>query len=675
MDKKYLDRKTETSDCTLEEYKYIYPRLMKNFVKGYEDFSELSFIEREIENHLANIEVDKNAMITISDFNYRRKHFDPIEINCGQEKFLESMSYFEKSIVSHKAIINYLENKKLEFVSAQQLEKNIIEILIGSLANKNIFKEQLIKNQKIKERDSFVSKKEFYTLCDSEIQDLKQQINDKYFKRMNDLHFAMNLNEQKGESTDHIQLQIDNNDVNKTSLNLLHLTSKYTGNLYLGDVEFMETTINEIRFISDTEKDQIFNEMVFNKGLYYFSDNHKDRIKKRYLNLENNFETKEEFVKAVNSLLHENGLHFYSRLRTLTNENEFIEYIISQYNFYNEHTPSNNLNWLSFTKKAIMYGFGILRIDYDSLKASFMKWYDKELKTLNSTEPKAKEVNIYDKIIKELVLIECLFYSQTIYTAEQISWSQMEKGRYCNELYINAEENLFEISKYKNYYTERIDKHNSVLLINEIQNIYDKALSIYNFFKAELKDHKDKKEIYVGNDGRNQIIESTVLFVIRQFTLKIALYKCDIEGHLFKKFTLSAITKKRKNETLVNFCVQLLEFIDLTGVLEQPQQTEKIKTDEVKKVLHNHIFKDNAFEVWESMFNEFGINESSRTDVKFMFEEMKKEGLIHNTVNQTTFLDWITLSYDGLIVQKTSNHSRSNSRLQAYSRAKELYKK
>ena len=106
-----------------------------------------------------------------------------------------------------------------------------------------------------------------------------------------------------------------------------------------------------------------------------------------------------------------------------------------------------------------------------------------------------------------------------------------------------------------------------------------------------------------------------------------------------------------------------------------PQQNLTIKTDEVKKELHNTYFKNNAFEVWQSMFDEFGINESSRTDVKFIFEEMRKEGLIHNTVNQTAFLEWIRTTYNGLIIQKTSNHSRTKVRLQAFSRAKELYKK
>lgn len=108
---------------------------------------------------------------------------------------------------------------------------------------------------------------------------------------------------------------------------------------------------------------------------------------------------------------------------------------------------------------------------------------------------------------------------------------------------------------------------------------------------------------------------------------------------------------------------------------KKPQLIENIST-EIVILKHSHIFKANAFEVWQYMFDEFNINEKSRTDVKFIFEEMRKEGegLIHKTVNQKTFLEWITSTYDGLIIEKTSNHSRTKSRLQTYTRAKKLYK-
>lgn len=105
----------------------------------------------------------------------------------------------------------------------------------------------------------------------------------------------------------------------------------------------------------------------------------------------------------------------------------------------------------------------------------------------------------------------------------------------------------------------------------------------------------------------------------------------------------------------------------------EPEQPETDKPDEVKKELHNHIFKGNAFEVWQSMFDSFQITERSRTDVKFMFEEMKKDGFIHNTVNQKTFLDWISETYE-ITIEKTSNFSKTKYRNSIYSNAKQLYK-
>ena len=123
---------------------------------------------------------------------------------------------------------------------------------------------------------------------------------------------------------------------------------------------------------------------------------------------------------------------------------------------------------------------------------------------------------------------------------------------------------------------------------------------------------------------------------------------------------------------------ELKKILEPKRGVENTLQTETINSDDVikiKKELHNHIFKGNAIEVWHSMFNEFEVNESSRTDVKFMFEVMKSDELIHNTVNQKAFLEWITLSYDGIIIEKTSNYSKTTTRRNAYARAKELYKR
>jgi hypothetical protein len=137
---------------------------------------------------------------------------------------------------------------------------------------------------------------------------------------------------------------------------------------------------------------------------------------------------------------------------------------------------------------------------------------------------------------------------------------------------------------------------------------------------------------------------------------------------------------KKDNTTFASVRLKLLSKIYFNiqrGTLRtlKPLQLQSSKPDEVKKELHTKIFNRNAFLVWEYMFDEFEINKGvkKRTDVKFMYEIMKKESLIHNTVNQKVFLEWITETYNGLIIEKTSNHSITKVRKDTYSRAILLY--
>jgi hypothetical protein len=128
MDYKYLDTKSETSSCTLEEYKFVYARLMKAFTNKLDEcngmiFNELIFIEREIKNHLMNMVSKEDTMLSISDFEYRRTHFDEEGVS-GELKFLQMMSSLELLVTRHKAIIEHLKTRKNELISSQQNEIN-----------------------------------------------------------------------------------------------------------------------------------------------------------------------------------------------------------------------------------------------------------------------------------------------------------------------------------------------------------------------------------------------------------------------------------------------------------------------------------------------------------------------------------------------------------------------
>jgi hypothetical protein len=78
----------------------------------------------------------------------------------------------------------------------------------------------------------------------------------------------------------------------------------------------------------------------------------------------------------------------------------------------------------------------------------------------------------------------------------------------------------------------------------------------------------------------------------------------------------------------------------------EPQQQKNNEPDEVKKELHNNIFKGNAFEIWQSMFEKFKITESKRTDIDFMFEVMKYNNLIYDNIKYVDIQNWINNVYE-----------------------------
>ena len=94
----------------------------------------------------------------------------------------------------------------------------------------------------------------------------------------------------------------------------------------------------------------------------------------------------------------------------------------------------------------------------------------------------------------------------------------------------------------------------------------------------------------------------------------------------------------------------------------KPQQKETNIPDEVKKELHNDYFKNNAFKIWERLFENLNINETKRTDLRFMYEIMKYNEQIHKTVTVKNITDWINETYDFNIdkLQYTSIKSKSN---------------
>lgn len=177
---------------------------------------------------------------------------------------------------------------------------------------------------------------------------------------------------------------------------------------------------------------------------------------------------------------------------------------------------------------------------------------------------------------------------------------------------------------------------------------------IPDYFDLALKNYLDKQKVllntmFVEADQKKKF----VLNEIGKIKDSIELNKQDLKE---KKYY--SIGYKNKMIDILDSYISFLE----NKLKEQTQQTETNKTDEVKKELYNHIFEGNAFYIWERLFENFNINETKRTDLRFMYEIMKYKGQIHKTVTVKNITDWINDTYQFSIekLQYTSVKSKSN---------------
>lgn len=103
----YLDTIQATNLLTLEEYIYVYPRLMSEYIKLGVDCNEMYFIEEQIEQHYLYIDIaKKNQKLILDDYDYKK---------YGTfEDWVKTVRSYDIVIVSLKSIIKFLETKKSE---------------------------------------------------------------------------------------------------------------------------------------------------------------------------------------------------------------------------------------------------------------------------------------------------------------------------------------------------------------------------------------------------------------------------------------------------------------------------------------------------------------------------------------------------------------------------------
>lgn len=152
---------------------------------------------------------------------------------------------------------------------------------------------------------------------------------------------------------------------------------------------------------------------------------------------------------------------------------------------------------------------------------------------------------------------------------------------------------------------KKLDKNKVVRIINN-----DSIITIDNWSKLKDVFFSQRMETYNSSYTPNEKIKLEL-----EALEKLPIIKTDYK-----------ILKERYQKYLTNI---------------KPQQIQDIKPDEIKKELHNNIFKDNSIYLFEKYFDNKSMTFQSRTDFRFLFEQMKKDSLIHDTVTLGQYIKFI----------------------------------
>lgn len=176
-----------------------------------------------------------------------------------------------------------------------------------------------------------------------------------------------------------------------------------------------------------------------------------------------------------------------------------------------------------------------------------------------------------------------------------------------------------------------------------IDEVYRNNLLLYYYSNSDYKKNKSK----VDSDGFQQNIVNDWINEPQNLEYCQTKDGFKITENDFLDFELERLeyyinekelllTEKKQYRFYKNFLLKKLS-----------QQAETKKPDAEKTEMHPEIFKNNKFEVWQSMFDAFNITESNySTDIDFMFEVMKYNDYIHSHIGLTNIRNWINEKYE-----------------------------
>lgn len=367
----------------------------------------------------------------------------------------------------------------------------------------------------------------------------------------------------------------------------------------------------------------------------------------------------------------------------LLHKNKYIE--------FRESTQCNYFNDMFFND---------LERDLKELFDFFKQPEEKEFEVFKF---KSKLVNDMSEVID--LLTEVIFPTTNTLTKQRLAKSlsdlnffkiyfQNNKNREFNKDSFIKPENWDDLKDV--FFIQRMEKHNTNYTQNEKIKLELEILANLTINKTEYKIIKDRYKDYLLKLQSQQPQNNKIHF--NDFTDFLSFYTnealtvdlskeninvyeflqtqqnkfktADVESEIeeVREYSKKAMSqcKNSLNIAFINnhYKVQLIGgtprfLVDLKLYLEykdlyektisndilKPQHFESFSNDEIKTELHNHIFKYNAFEVFEKYHITKDLAENNRTDLNLLYQLFKNDNLFIETVELKHYIKWLNATY------------------------------
>lgn len=422
--------------------------------------------------------------------------------------------------------------------------------------------------------------------------------------------------------------------------------------------------------ISDLQKNNIFS----NTKYFYTSIRfNKENLKPTF---ERNYKSNEEFKKA---LYNENTRVFFRYAVTLKGK-DFLNTIKNEFKLFLTYNNPNELqimDWLTYTFNYIVNPNQLSGFINKTDVVGFVKWHDKKIqKHKPISKPYSENIELYKKVTKDYFIENCINNKNEDGTNNKLYYNNFLQKDFIaglNDFDTNEAYTLFK-DKAKDYI--RTEKSLKTNIIKYLIGCNKDQINVIQYHWYEIEDNFISIKDLIRAIEYYKVTNDTLKAIkLKQYIVsKLKLIVRDLE--FFHIYLTETPIEAKINNLITEFerSIDINELTQIQALKNPPQQAKNIKTDEVIKELRNDIFKGNAIELFKHYYDCKSMVNNSRVHFRFLFEVMKEDGFIHDTVTLGQYIKFITKDFGYVDTELKSidlNSKPNKNNLKDYNRYKE----